>query len=78
MAEFNSKEKWRMAKFRPAMDFGKVCFDFMIKWAKYVQAKMVIGLSSSTKAEELDQEEIHQKFVKKLALVIFFIEETIK
>ena len=31
---------------------------------------MVIGISSSTKAEELDHEELHQKFVKKLALVI--------
>ena len=36
----------------------------------YVQAKMVLGLSSATKAEELDSEDIHKKFISKLALVI--------
>jgi len=30
MADFNSKEKWKMAKFRPTMDFGKVCVDSVI------------------------------------------------
>lgn len=36
------------------------------------QAKMVIGLPSGAKAEELDHEEIHEKFVKKLAQVTKF------
>ena len=39
---------------------------------------MVMGLSSSVKAEELDPEELHDKFVKKLALVMISQELKIK
>ena len=43
---------------------------YMYHCIMYVQAKMVLGLSSATKAEELDSEDIHKKFISKLALVI--------
>ena len=37
------------------------------------QAKMVIGLPSGAKAEELDHQDIHEKFVKKLSQVTTFM-----
>ena len=110
MSKSSTNDKWRMARFRPAMDFSKVgsflrsvlcgkggnkdnqkvgcagqswpilCIFGRQKYEiwmiiyytsiMYVQAKMVLGLSSATKAEELDSEDIHKKFISKLALVI--------
>lgn len=38
-----------------------------------LQAKIVLGLSSSLKTEELQSEEIHEKFVQQLARVLKLI-----
>ena len=71
MAEAAPKEKWKMARYRPTMDFAKVnsCTIFIYAVKICCQAKMVIGLPSGAKAEELDPQDIHEKFVKKLAQV---------
>ena len=34
-----------------------------------LQAKIILGLSSSLKTEELQSEEIHEKFIQQLAMV---------
>ena len=75
------KEKWKMARYRPNMDFAKVMFIFVWYFfenmLKY-QAKNVIGLPSGAKAEELEHEEIHKQFITKLAQVTPLFRRTLK
>ena len=75
------KEKWKMARYRPNMDFAKVMFIFV--WYSFenmlkYQAKNVIGLPSGAKAEELEHEEIHKQFITKLAQVTPLFRRTLK
>ena len=55
------------------MDFTRVWKISMVNTSldcQILQAKIILGLSSSLKTEELQSEEIHEKFIQKLAMVL--------
>ena len=50
-----AKKKWKMAKYRPPMDFAR--------------AKLVLGINPALELPTLELEEIHKRFVLKNAMV---------
>ena len=50
-----AKKKWKMARFRPPMDFMK--------------AKLTLGFSASLDMNDIKIEEVHQRFVSKNTMV---------